>query len=347
MKIAIITDTHYGGRRCSKTFHDYFQKFYDDVFFPTLKEREISVCIHMGDAFDNRKSIDFWALNWAKKNVYDKFKELGVQVYQLVGNHDCYYKNTNEVNSINSLLDYYNNIIPIASPGEYNIHGFKAFMVPWICAENLEETKSKISKTKAKVSFGHLELNGFHTYPGHVQQHGMDKSMFDKFQYVFSGHYHTKSSDGHIFYLGNPYQLYWNDVNDRRGFHIFDTSSYELEFIENPYTMFEKIYYEDTNPSLFNVEPYVDKILKVIVRKKTDQVLFEKFIDKLVKAGTVDLKIVENIQIYDEDVDFDSEKIEDTMTLLDKYVDDSDFSLDKERIKKLLKEVYMEACEVE
>ena len=111
--------------------------------------------------------------------------------------------------------------------------------------------------------------------------------------------------------------------------------------------MFEKINYEDTNPSLFNVEPYVDKILKVIVRKKTDQVLFEKFIDKLVKAGTVDLKIVENIQIYDEDVDFDSEKIEDTMTLLDKYVDDSDFSLDKERIKKLLKEVYMEACEVE
>ena len=60
MKIAIITDTHYGCRRSSKPFHDYFQKFYDDIFFPELEKRGIKECIHMGDAFDNRKSIDFW-----------------------------------------------------------------------------------------------------------------------------------------------------------------------------------------------------------------------------------------------------------------------------------------------
>ena len=71
MKIAIITDTHFGARKGSKVFHDFFQKFYDDIFFPTLEEKGITTCIHMGDAFDNRKNIDFWALNWAKKNVYD------------------------------------------------------------------------------------------------------------------------------------------------------------------------------------------------------------------------------------------------------------------------------------
>lgn len=172
MKIAIITDTHYGCRRSSKAFHDYFQKFYDDIFFPYIKEEGITHCIHMGDAFDNRKSIDFWALDWARTNVYDKFRDLGVKVWQLAGNHDTYFKNTNEVNSIDSLLKDYDNLIPISSPGEYDIDGFKAFMIPWICDDNLEETKKKIDKTKIKVAFGHLEINGFQLYPGCVQQGG-------------------------------------------------------------------------------------------------------------------------------------------------------------------------------
>ena len=102
MKVAIITDTHFGARKGSQVFHEFFQKFYDDIFFPTLEERGIKACIHMGDAFDNRKNIDLWALNWARKNVYYKFKKLGVKVYQLVGNHDVYYKKTNEINSIES-----------------------------------------------------------------------------------------------------------------------------------------------------------------------------------------------------------------------------------------------------
>ena len=40
--------------------------------------------------------------------------------------------------------------------------------------------------------------------------------------------------------------MYWNDAGDIRGFNIFDTETYEMEFIENPYNMFEKVYYEDT-----------------------------------------------------------------------------------------------------
>ena len=116
MKIAIITDTHFGGRRGNKVFHDFFQKFYDNIFFPELEKRGIKHCIHMGDAFDNRKNIDYWSLDWAKEHVYDKFEKLGVKVWQLVGNHDVYYKNTNKINSIDSLLEHYDNITPISSP---------------------------------------------------------------------------------------------------------------------------------------------------------------------------------------------------------------------------------------
>ena len=136
MKIALITDTHYGARKSSKLFHDYFQKFYDDIFFPTIKERKIKNVIHLGDSFDNRKNIDFWALNWAKEHVYDKFKKLNAKVYTIVGNHDVYYKNTNQVNAVDSLLESYDNIVRYVGPSEVDIDGFKTLLLPWICQDN-------------------------------------------------------------------------------------------------------------------------------------------------------------------------------------------------------------------
>ena len=115
---------------------------------------------------------------------------------------------------------------------------------------------------------------------------------------------------------------------------------------KNP-RIFERIYYEDHNPKLFNTTELANKIVKIIVRKKSDQLSFEKFVDKIYKSGVSDLKIVENFEVNDDDVDFDQEKIEDTITILNKYVDDSDFDLNKNIVKKLLQEVYQEACEVE
>ena len=346
MKIAIITDTHFGGRRGSKAFHDFWQQFYDNIFFPELEKRGIKECIHMGDAFDNRKNLDYWSHDWAKEHVYDRFKNLGVKVWQLVGNHDVYYKNTNKINSVDSLLRSYDNLIPISEPGEYDINGFKAFMLPWICDENYQLTQSTIAATNAKVAFGHLELHGFELYPGCVQQKGIDKGIISKFDTVFSGHYHTRSNDGQTFYLGNPYEMYWNDCGDKRGFNILDTDDMTMEFIENPYHIFEKIYYEDTPAAVLPSHRYKDKIVKLFVRKKTNQLQYQKFVDKLLDAGVQDLKIIESMEVNDEEVEFDGEKVEDTLTLLNKYIEDSDFELKKDRVKELLKEVYMEACEM-
>ena len=301
----------------------------------------------MGDAFDNRKNIDYWSLDWAKDNVYDKFKNLGVKVWQLVGNHDVYYRNTNEINSIDSLLEHYDNIIPISKPGTYDIGDFRAMMLPWICDDNYKETCAAIDESDAKIAFGHLELTGFELYPGMVQQGGIDKGIIEKFDTVFSGHYHTRSNDGHTFYLGNPYEMYWNDCGDKRGFNIFDTETGEMEFVQNPYTMFKKIYY-DSNPSAtFKAHLYKDKIVKLFIRSRSSQLEYDKFLEKLLKSGIIDLKVVENTEINDKEVDLDGEKIEDTLTLLNKYIEDSDFELEKERVKKLLKEVYLEACESE
>jgi DNA repair exonuclease SbcCD nuclease subunit len=210
MKIGLITDTHYNFRKANKAFHEYFAKFYNEVFFPTLKKNKIKTVIHLGDAFDNRKGIDYWALDWAKENVYDRFQYLGITVYNIVGNHDAYYKNSNEINAIDTLLQQYYNVVRVSKPAEYIIEGMKTVLLPWICADNQKETFELLEKTESKVVFGHLELNGFSVYPGQYQQEGMDKKVFQKFDRVYSGHYHTRSDDGKIFYLGNPYQMFWS-----------------------------------------------------------------------------------------------------------------------------------------
>jgi len=345
MKIAIITDTHWGVKKGSKHFHDYFELFYKNVFFPTIEERGIKTVIHMGDAFDNRKGIDFWGLDWTRRVVLEPLRKY--EVYMLVGNHDIFFRNSTIINAIDLLLQEYENVIPISSPKEFCIDGLDTLMLPWICTDNRGETDELLKNTKAKVVFGHLELAGFAAYPGHIQAEGMDASVFKKFDKVYSGHYHTKSDDGRIHYLGNPYQMFWNDVDDVRGFHIFDTDTYELEHFKNPYNMFERIYYEDTDCKKFDISYLQDKIVKVVVRKKTDQLKFDKFIDKLLKANCLDLKVVEIIDINDGNVDCEEITAEDTLSILDKYVEDAEFDLDKSMIKKLLRDVYKEALEIE
>jgi DNA repair exonuclease SbcCD nuclease subunit len=242
MKVAILTDTHYGARKGSKYLHDHFELFYKNIFFPALKEHKVEAVIHMGDAFDSRKSIDYQSLEWAKRVVFEPLKNY--EVHMIVGNHDCYYKNTNSVNSPSLLLQTYPNISAYSSPQTIKVGGLDIMMVPWICSENYDETIKQIKKSKAKIAMGHLELQGFRVNRNLVmEEHGMDAKIFDKFDKVFSGHYHTRSDNGKIFYLGNTYEMYWNDVNDTRGFHIFDTETLEHTPINNPYKLFYNIYY--------------------------------------------------------------------------------------------------------
>ena len=344
MKVAIITDTHYGARKGSDHLHNYFEMFYRDVFFPSLEKYQVDTVIHMGDIFDSRKSIDLKSLEWSKKVVFEPLKKYNV--YAIVGNHDCYYKDTNYVNSPELLLRAYPNIKLYSKATEIEIDKLKILMLPWINSENFDETKELIDGCESKVAMGHLEINGFRATRGHMMENGMDTSVFDKFDRVYSGHFHTRSTDGKIYYLGNPYEMYWNDVNDTRGFHIFDTNTLELTPINNPYKLFYNVYYDDTNYKLFNTSIYKNKIVKVIVRKKSKIKEFEKFIDKLYASGVQDLKIIENFEIQESE-EFDINEDENTLSILNRYIEESEFDLDKNIIKNIFQDLYREACEVE
>jgi DNA repair exonuclease SbcCD nuclease subunit len=342
---AIITDTHFGAKKGSKYVHDYFELFYKNVFFPALEEHGVEVIIHMGDAFDSRKSIDYQSLEWAKRVVFEPLKDY--EVHMIVGNHDCYYKNTNNVNSPSLLLQTYPNIKTYSSPQTIKIGNLDVMIIPWICSENYDETLKQIKKSKAQIAMGHLELQGFRVNRNLVMEdHGMDSKIFDKFSKVFSGHYHTRSDNGKIFYLGNPYEMFWNDVNDTRGFHIFNTETLEHIPINNPHKLFYNLYYEDTPYQMFDVSPYKDKLVKVIVKKKSNSKNFEKYIDKLYTIGVQDLKIIENFEIQ-ENEDFEIVEDENTISILNRYIDESEFECDKSIIKSIIQDLYKESCQVE
>ncbi len=344
MKVAVITDTHYGARKGSKHLHEYFELFYRDVFFPSLEEHGIDTVIHMGDIFDSRKSIDLQSLEWSKRVIFEPLRKY--KVHAIIGNHDCYYKNTNFVNSPELLLRNYPNIKVYSKATEIKVDKRKILMLPWICSENYDETLDKIKKSKSKVAMGHLELNGFKATRGHMMEDGMDVKLFNKFEKVYSGHFHTRSDDGKIFYLGNPYEMFWNDVNDPRGFHIFDTETLTHTPVNNPYKLFYNIYYEDTPYQTFDAREYENKIVKVIVRKKSKSKNFEKFIDKLYSVGISDLKIIENFDIQSND-NFEIEEDENTLSILNRYIDESEFEYDKSIIKNIFQDLYRKACEVE
>ena len=192
---------------------------------------------------------------------------------------------------------------------------------------------------------GHLEPNGFRAHRGHVMEEGMDGELFEKFERVFSGHYHTRSNNGKIFYLGNPYEMFWNDVNDPRGFTIFDTETLEHTHINNPYRLFYNIYYEDTPHQLFDSTEYENKIVKVIVRKKSSTKKFEQFIDKLYAANVADLKVVENFSVQESE-EFEAFESEDTISILNRYIEEAEISLDKSRVQNIMRKTYQEACEL-
>jgi DNA repair exonuclease SbcCD nuclease subunit len=349
LKVAIITDQHFGARNDSIAFLDFYQKFYDNTFFPTIDAAGIDTVLILGDTFDRRKYVNFYSLQRAKEMFFDKLEERGIRVHMLAGNHDTYYKNTNEVNSPDLLLTEYGNIDVIHSPENIVIAGTKICMMPWICPDNYVKSIDHMKNTDAEICMGHFEINGFAMYRGMESHDGLAKETFNKFDMVFSGHYHHKSDDGHIYYLGNPYELTWQDYNDTRGFHLFDLATRKLEFIGNPYTMFARVEYNDKEVEPINLDSLdlKDMYVKLIVVNKTDFYKFDKFIQKLYSKGCHEIKIIEDLSEFEDGEIGEEINLEDTLSVLSNYVDSINTDVDKEQIKTFMRTLYTEAVNIE
>jgi DNA repair exonuclease SbcCD nuclease subunit len=351
-RVAIITDTHFGARSDSMVFHDYFMRFYDNILFPWMIENEVKYLLHLGDFTDRRKYINYFTLNRVRKQFVSRLKEHGIKMIVTVGNHDTFFKNTNEVNSMQELFSETGEIVILTEPEEVMFDNTKVLLVPWINEANQDRSLEVIKSSDALAVMGHLEIAGFTMTRGQKSEHGWDKDLFTRFDLVCSGHYHHKSSDGKIHYLGAPYEMTFADTNDPRGFHIWDTKENTVEFKQNPYKMFHRIYYDDKDKELGTLlrkltDKYTGTYVKVIVHTKTDPYKFDKYLEKLFSLNPADVKIEEDLSLEGRDDEIHVDMAEDTLTILGKYVDGLDLETDKEKLKAELRLLYIEASNME
>lgn len=344
MLVAIIADTHWGVRGDSPTFHQYFSRFYREIFFPYLVKHNIKTVIHLGDLVDRRKFLTYSTANVMRKEYIEPSEQLGLRTHVIAGNHDCYHKNSNEVNALREIVMGRDGFIIYSNPVDLNLErehrSVKVLMLPWISPDNELKSAQAIMATSAEICFAHLELKGFEMARGQMMDHGMDASVFSKFKAVYTGHYHMKSSKGNIHYLGSPYEMTWADCDDPKGFHVLDTDTMKIEYIQNPITLFQKIHF-DANT---RAPDTTDKIVKVIVHPGANRKTLDKFVSNMEKSAL-------DIQVLDDHLNVDDsggqaimiDDLEDTMKIVNDYVMASEIDADKAALIGLLKQLYMEA----
>ena len=351
MKVAVLNDTHCGIRNSSDIFLNNAADFYSKVFFPYCKDNDIKQIVHLGDYYDNRKFMNFKAQNHSRKSFLDPMRELGMRMDIIPGNHDTYYKNTNDLNSLKELLGYYmNEIHIIMEPTVMEYGSLKIAMIPWINQENYDDTMKFIKCCKADWCGAHLELDGFEMMRGIKNVHGMDRKIFSKFEKVLTGHFHVGSQQDNIWYLGSQMEFFWSDAHDKKYFHVIDTETREVEKILNPNTLFHKVLYNDDKIDYnnYDVSQCNQKFVKVVVVNKKDSFLFDRFIDRIQSENIHELKIAENFQEFTgENVHDDSMEFDDTPKIVDSYVDGVDTDLDKDKIKVQMRELMTEAQALE
>mgnify|MGYP000158396003 FL=1 len=352
-KIVVLNDTHFGVRNSSDIFIEYHRRFFEETLFPYLKRNNIKQILHLGDLYDHRKYINFKVQHASRKMFLEKIHEMGISMDIIIGNHDTYYKSTNDLNSLKELLGYFtSNINIVTEPRVLDYDGLRIGLVPWINSENYTESIRFIKTCDAPWLAGHLELAGFDLMPGMKATDGMSPDLFSRFETVLSGHYHTKSEQGNIKYLGSQMEFTWADAGDPKYFHVIDTETRTVEQVRCPIRVFEKIYYDDRKMNYFedyDVSDLENKFVKVVVIHKSDPFTFDRFIDRIQQIDHHDLKIAENFdEFLGENVDVDEQiSVEDTTELLDSYIENTETDLEKDRLKELMRSVYVEAVNQE
>jgi DNA repair exonuclease SbcCD nuclease subunit len=354
VKIAILNDTHFGIRNDNKVFVNHQARFFAEVFFPTVERDGIKTVCHLGDVFDRRKHVNFQTLASAKQFFFEPLKNRGITMHTIAGNHDVYYTTTNDVNSLDQLLGHYDNIkLYQRDPVHLIFDGLNVLMCPWLTRDNSERAIETISKSTASILMGHFDLVGFEMMKGVVSSHGLDSKTLSHFESVYTGHYHHASRQANVHYLGAQYQMTWSDYGYRRGFHILDTDTRELSFVENPNTIFHKIEYDDEDLTIEQVEqidlsPLKDCYVKVVVARRNNLYLFDLFIDRLNNSGAADVKTVESARDHGGDDDEPErghalDGLQDTQLVMHSYIDKLATNVDKGRIKSTVDALYLSA----
>lgn len=346
-KVIILGDTHWGCRNDLQLFYHHFDKFYS-FMIRYMVDNKIPTIFQLGDLFDRRKYINFRTLSESKRIMFDRLYDHGIDMHVLVGNHDIHMRESTEINSPRLLIDQYDNITVYDIATTIDYYGTSIDIIPWICKDNEEETLQMIGESTSDLCFGHFEIENFSMYKGVESHDGLPEELFSRYELVCSGHYHTRSQRENIVYVGTPYEMTWQDYNDPKGFHVFDVKTRKLEFVQNPFTVFHRIDYDDTDtvPDIQKID-IKDKFCRLVVRNKTDPLKFDNFIQKLYSKGPYELKVIEDLSEFTDGEIGEEINLENTIDVLSNYIDSIDTTADKEKIKAFMKTLYIEAVNAE
>lgn len=351
MILGMISDIHFGGKSDSPLFLEHQVKFYDDIFFPEMERRGIKLLLILGDTWDRRKYINLNTLHVVKEKFFRRLELLGVQVKMIYGNHDVFFRNTNSVNSVDFLAHEFSNIEVVETNKIFDFDGLKVGMISWINSANLEDSLSFIRTADCGVLCGHFEIKTFEMIKGVSCDHGFDKDIFNRYERVFSGHFHVVSTDRRITYLGNPHEMNWGDHGVKKGFWLFDTATLESEYVLNPHRTYEKIaYHDELDIMQFDYNSYLNKIVRVYVRsfEVANKKKLDLFLDKLsVSAFSCETHEISRDGSTDDDVEHIDADHGDNLSVIDQYIEavSEGASYDKGKLKGFFLEIYNEAQE--
>lgn len=349
-KIALIADTHYGVRNDNVSYYNHFEKFFKNIFFPYLKNNPVEKVVHLGDVVDRRKYINFLTAHNLRKTFLQPLEDMGMEMDIIVGNHDTFYKNTNQINAIDEVVRRYKNINFFKDPEEVDLFGVHTLYLPWICKDNYDKSLDLVDRTKARLCIGHLEIEGFMMQPGQMSKEGLSASMFKKFDKTLSGHFHHRSDSNGIYYLGCPYQMNWSDHGFVKGFHVIDTETLDLTFIENPYNIYTKIIVDGTAKyrKSVNENSIREHYVRIVIKEQVDVEQFEDFLTEIESYSPHEVKIVDETMIYQEkESNVDLENVENTRQIIDSFIDSIETSVDIDKLKQKIHDTYFKAMNAE
>jgi DNA repair exonuclease SbcCD nuclease subunit len=224
-KSACFSDIHFGRKNNSETHNNDCLKFIDWFCEQVSKDKSVDHVVFLGDWFEHRNAINVQTLNKAYEAM-GKLNQLGLPIFFIVGNHDLYLRHLRSTHSV-IFSEQFENFNVIDEPTIVNDVLFLPFLFPQ------EYIEFNPAINKAKVIYGHLELQGFVvTGDTTVLDHGPDHTEFKNPKRIFTGHFHKRQIKDNVIYIGNTFPMDFSDTNDfDRGMMMYDYALDSVKFI--------------------------------------------------------------------------------------------------------------------
>jgi len=238
-KVNIVGDLHLGIKNNSVEWLDIQKDFLLNVLMKSIDhdfDQDRDILILEGDIFHSRESINVRIQNEAFsifRKLAEKFKR---GIYIILGNHDVYYKDKTEVNSLKSLSYLANNIHIFEKPEVLTINDAHSFlMLPWI--EDVSRLSSVVNdyRNLGHYIVCHADIKGLRFNKWTQVEHGLEVDALSTYRRVYGGHIHHRQTVKNVVYTGTPYQMDRGDAGNTKGFYQLDmTQTIPTElFIEN------------------------------------------------------------------------------------------------------------------